>query len=525
MRLWRLTLVVFAGVLAASACARPKPAAPDSTPNLQPRLDAANALVRVGCFDCLAAALAEYDVIRTFAGAPAPIVESAATGAVRAALLLELRERELGTTDDGYLARAEKILGTISGPPDAARAFAAAIDLVDAVPWPVSRARQAGAAQVERMRRLYQERQAWKALFLGKAADNEFSAYLWLTFACESGEARVMSKDDLAAPLGAMKDAPLIVYKGATCPRMETKALGDLQQREPRFAEIDYFMGVKAILDGRLEDADQMMERAYSWHSKWPEVTQTLASVALTAEDFDRALRFYDETLTLAPGHAGALFGRVQSLSYLGRHEEAIQAADTAIAAGSHRGDAYYWRAWNDLQLNRLDQAWADIQASEKLLVNAAVAKLAGMIAYRREQLEVARAKFEQGYKMKSGDCEIGFYLGIVDAELRRWAPSADVFIEIVACLQENEQRLTQEIAKIEASKATAERKARQIAKRRQQLRNGARMMATSWFNTAVAYFNLSQKAEARQYAEKVSTDEQFGERARELLSRLDKQP
>jgi len=519
----RSLLILGVGALAMAACAPPKPPASTPAPNLQPRLSAADALVRVGCFDCLTAALAEYDAIRTFAGAPPAIVESAATGAVRTALLLELRERELGFTDDGYLARAQQTLETISGPPELARAFASAIDLVDAVPWPVSRARPAGAAQLERMRRLYQEREAWKARFLEKAADSEFSAYLWLAFTCESGEARVMSKDDRAAPLGAMKDAPLVVYKSATCPRMEIQALGDLQQREPRFAEIDYFMGVKAILDGRLEDADQTLQRAYSWHPKWPEVTQSLASVALTAEDFARALRFYDETLTLAPGHGGALFGRVQSLSYLGRHEEAIQAADTAIAAGAHRGDAYFWRAWNDLQLNQLDQAWADIQASEKLLVNAAVAKLAGMIAYRRQQLEVARAKFEQGYAMGSDDCEIGFYLGIVDAELRRWAPSAEVFVKAVACMDAEGQRLTQEIVKIGASKASPERKARQIAKREQQIRTNGRMIATSWFNTAAAYFNLSRKAEARQYAEKVADDQQFGERARDLISRLDK--
>ena len=46
-------------------------------------------------------------------------------------------------------------------------------------------------------------------------------------------------------------------------------------------------------------------------------------------------------------------------------------------------------------------------------------------------------------------------------------------------------------------------------------------MTATSWFNIAVSYFNLSRKDEAREYAEKVADDEQFGERARDLLSRL----
>ncbi len=48
-------------------------------------------------------------------------------------------------------------------------------------------------------------------------------------------------------------------------------------------------------------------------------------------------------------------------------------------------------------------------------------------------------------------------------------------------------------------------------------------MLATSWFNTAIAYFNLERKAEARQFAEKVEADDEFGVRARDLLSRLGK--
>jgi hypothetical protein len=48
-------------------------------------------------------------------------------------------------------------------------------------------------------------------------------------------------------------------------------------------------------------------------------------------------------------------------------------------------------------------------------------------------------------------------------------------------------------------------------------------MLATSWFNTAVAYFNLEQPSDARAFAEKVEADEQFGARARELLARLGK--
>jgi hypothetical protein len=45
--------------------------------------------------------------------------------------------------------------------------------------------------------------------------------------------------------------------------------------------------------------------------------------------------------------------------------------------------------------------------------------------------------------------------------------------------------------------------------------------MATSWFDVAVAYYNLSRASEARQYAERVVDDEQFGARAKDILARI----
>ena len=66
-----------------------------------------------------------------------------------------------------------------------------------------------------------------------------------------------------------------------------------------------------------------------------------------------------------------------------------------------------------------------------------------------------------------------------------------------------------------------ARRIQRQIARREQQIADARRKMATSWFNVAIAYYNLARNADARQFAERVADDEQFGERARELLSRL----
>jgi hypothetical protein len=93
--------------------------------------------------------------------------------------------------------------------------------------------------------------------------------------------------------------------------------------------------------------------------------------------------------------------------------------------------------------------------------------------------------------------------------------------VATVACLEKMEQKLNAETANIRASNDRPERQERQIRRREQDIVKGRRMKATSWFNTAVSYYSLSRKDEARQYAEKVADDEQFGERARELLSRL----
>ena len=79
----------------------------------------------------------------------------------------------------------------------------------------------------------------------------------------------------------------------------------------------------------------------------------------------------------------------------------------------------------------------------------------------------------------------------------------------------------TRGAAAIRASTDPPSRQALKIARREQFVVKTRRMMATSWFDIAVAYYNLARKPEARQFAQKVVDDEQFGERAREMLLRL----
>lgn len=213
----------------------------------------------------------------------------------------------------------------------------------------------------------------------------------------------------------------------------------------------------------------------------------------------------------------------MKGLSLVGRHDEAFAAIDAILAAETRvfPGEAYCWRAWNDVHVDQLEQAWIDIEQANRLWVNSEVLKLGGIVAYRREDLEVAKERFRAAYKIAPEDCETSFYLGNVHAEQHDWPLTAAIFTVAATCIERARETLRKEIAGIEASDWNPDRKARQIARREEQIAAGTRMLAVSWFNAAAAHFNLGQKDDARRFAERVVDDEQFAERAREILKRL----
>jgi hypothetical protein len=118
-------------------------------------------------------------------------------------------------------------------------------------------------------------------------------------------------------------------------------------------------------------------------------------------------------------------------------------------------------------------------------------------------------------------DCETIYYLGLTHADQSEWMASVDIFGAAIACLEIARRSLQREMDSIRQSAIGEERKTRQVARREQQIAAAGRMLATSFFNTAVACFNLLRFDEARSFATKVADDDQFAERARELLKRL----
>jgi tetratricopeptide (TPR) repeat protein len=518
MRRWLAIAVV--GVGAASGCAPKAVSIQPAGPTPQVRLARADALVNAGCLDCLIDALADYDALAALPGA----AEAAAVGASRTAMLIALRERELGLESSGAFARAREL---VEHSPAAGAALGSLLDIADAVPRRVgtSNTGSNNDAELARMQAGYRNREAWLATARAHANEDPASAYVWTAFNCfysTSTPAAIAEWLD-AAP--AWRGTPLVMFRASICGGYDGERLARLLADNPRFVEVNYFLGLRATLGGRLEEAAEFLQRAFAWRPRWPAVTYAIAGVYLTAEEFASALEFYDRTLALEPSAPDPLLGRLRALTYLGRHDEALRAADELLALGHwYIGDARYWRALNETQLARYDEAWADIELAAKLVTNAEVPKLAGIIAYRRQHLDVSRAKFEESRLRSPSDCEVGFYLQIVLAEQAQWSHTADVAPATAVCFDQQEVELRRQITEIRAKTMAADRQARQIAKREQTIAANARMRAACWFNATVASFNLKKPDDARRFGEKVADDEQFGERTRDLLSRLGRQ-
>src|SRR5829696_7708852 len=288
----RLTALALA-LLMGTACAKSRPRSGLPAPEVTGRLARAGDLLRTGCFECLEEALAEYEAVSAVPNLRPADGDAAVDGAIRAALLLEVRERELGMADDGYLQRARELIGTR---PDRAAAFTPHLYSVESLPR--RDARFLGPTGPDGLRRMQELRANFPALVeerrLGADAD-PLAAYLWLAFYCTHSDSRDdRSLTTLLAPLVRMREAPIVDYRAATCLGTQAEPLETLLDREPRFVEINYWQAQLAQMATRIEEAEQLFAIAFKWRPRWPAVTAALGNVCSAFEEHEKALDFFD---------------------------------------------------------------------------------------------------------------------------------------------------------------------------------------------------------------------------------------
>jgi tetratricopeptide (TPR) repeat protein len=165
--------------------------------------------------------------------------------------------------------------------------------------------------------------------------------------------------------------------------------------------------------------------------------------------------------------------GRTISLSNLGRREEAIATATRMIEAGQwFVGEALYWRAWNELQLNRLAAARSDADRARTLVANAPMFVLSGIIDWRLRRLDTAEEEFQQALTMDFGHCEAAHYMGIVRAERARLPEAAAALTQARQCYDLSLTLRREAIDTILGSPATASAKARGTARQERAIKD-----------------------------------------------------
>ena len=183
------------------------------------------------------------------------------------------------------------------------------------------------------------------------------------------------------------------------------------------------------------EESLKRFESAARAFPRSPAITTRIGNLYRLWEDWAPALESFDAALAVAPKHPEATIGRAVSLSRLERSEEAIETATQLIDGGQWLlGEAYYWRAWNHLRLNRFQLARADADRARTLMSNSAVLVLSGVIEWRLERLDSAEKDFQDALTIDLGECEAAFDLGVVRDQLRKPPEALAAFKQAGQC-------------------------------------------------------------------------------------------
>ncbi len=514
-----LRLVGAVCLLALGACAHRPPALLPAPPGPEfGSLVAADALVREGCYSCLKEALSTYERL-----AHDPAFPSARLRAAETAILVALREREIGLSLTDGSERAHALGASLPVPYDVSEY----LTMLDVVPW------KSGSIAQERLDELFgaygivkSKAPQWRQLL---SRDNDTDplrgalrvvvecTYRWLLTDRE--------KPDPWKPQASTP--PLLRFSAAICGGNDVPALTDLLEKDPRFTEIDLFLGQSAFGQGRLVDAESHMLPAWKRYPKLALAASLLGSIYMAMEDYDEGLGYYEQSLALLPGHRESLLGKMKLLSYVGRAEEAIGVANRMIELGTwYLGDAYYWRAWNRQRLKDYEGAWTDLQDAKKFLpTDGPVAKLTGLVALGRNELTRAEAEFRTAIRYNEKDSDARFYLASVLSTLKRWTESAECFAAAEPLYVKDAELLRAKIKEIAESRLGEARKAKLTASKERQVAATVLMQARSAFSAAAGYFNAGEFTKAQPLAERALEHPDLAESARKLLDRLPKAP
>jgi tetratricopeptide (TPR) repeat protein len=521
--------------LALTSCAARGP-----SPQVIAEFGKANSLLREGCYTCLKEAQTIFERL----SAPPKPASGALRGAFDATVLIAMREKELGLPADASLDRARQHATHLVDPKEkgatapaslSPAALLAAAELVvgeTAGLDPEMRSKLIGVRGRPPVAKDNPQRRALDAW-----VDTDVVAqYVALMIDCEQLNMResVRPADVLAKYTGV----PLIAFRLAVCGGFGAPQAAPLRAANPRFLDTLPWEARRAVIGSQTEAIDlykgaDLLGQAHAAFpsSHWLATFggRTYQSIA----EFERSLALYDSVLADMPTHRDAMLGRVTSLSYLMRHQEAIVTTTRMIELGTwHIGDAYYWRAWNQYNLKALDPAWSDVEVAIKMLQTTNVYMLAGLIAYDRKDLPTAILRFDRAFELDVTNCDAVWMSGLVHVDREAWPLASPKFARAMSCFSNASAQAKSDLANLDAEVKRAGgvllppgREQRQRTKLTRDMEVAAERSAQSAFNAAQGFARMGQKAMALAHAERAIAHPRMKEKAEALKAAIEKMP
>lgn len=480
--------------------------------------------VSEGCYDCLLEAKAAYEKLGVSQGRP-----SVAMRLFEIELLLTVRERELAMESAASLTRARALASELPAGVDAARY----LTIVEAVPSDIGglpvgkdvafrRAHQAFAASVE-------DQIAW--LSTDSAALLPVRQYLSVALDCAYGRRRVPGQPPTPPLAGRMPAdiEPMVSYIVGWCAGVKAPVLQSLRERVPSYAEAAYYlarMHVAEAADTGGSAAKPFLAEAYGRFPTSSSITYLQGSFQQMIGDCREALRFYDETLALEPVHDNAMLGRTVCFAFLKRFDESIASATRMIEVkSSNEPYAYYWRAWVRHVRAELVEARADIERAKSMLSNNEIHRLAGIIEYDQNDLDMAEKDLVIAKSMQGGfsDCVSRWYLGLVGMKREKWLVSGQHFEDAMGCYEAQAIVAQQGLRRMEAREnIDPDFKARQIANFQAAIKEDMSQHYASAFNAANHYLRGGDPKKARTLLDVAAKDAALASGVAQLRKILD---
>jgi len=443
---------------------------------------------------------------------------------LKTAILLGLRERELGILKETYFPKATHMIAAYPFLSD----YSVLLKIASTIPRKtvgvVGDFVEDGDRVIVSMDDVRADLENWTNL-LGRKSELE-DLYAYLNIGFHSTFSYLIKEElDIESIERAFPDSPLLRYRLALLPKGNPLILEKLVEDDPQFYEAFFFIGQNALKMHMLVTAEKNFLKAYQEIPESSSLVISLASIYFAFEELEKSLEFYEKTLAMTPAHRDALLGKAMCLSYLGRHQEAIEICNDLISLGKYYlGESHYWLAWNQNELEDWDNAWRNIELSKNYLIgHGEVFFLAGLIAFNQKRLDESEKNLLEANKQDDSNGDPSYYLGKIKNIQEDWLNSGAYFESASRRYGIKEEMIQERIEAIKDSAFSEERKKNHLARKTNQLRKIQMTKATAWYNAAAGFYNAGYPDKARQLAEKAASHNALKDKAEELLQLMKK--